>query len=454
MGNRLKNKASLESFSRRTENRVPIYVKHNLVIMKTRGFYLFLAYIATTLVLSAQENDKNDFAIKFGGFIKNDFFFDSRQTVAAREGHFLLWPAKPELDAEGKDINAVPSFNFLSIQTRLNASISAPKTFGVKTTGFIEGAFFGHTNADINGFRLRHAFLKLEWENTELLFGQFWNPLFIHTSFPDVVSFNTGCPFQPFSRNPQIRLTQSFGKLKVIAAANSQRDFASVGPAGASSVYLRNAAIPDLHLQVHYTIPIADKEAMLDVGGGAAYKKIVPELKTPQGYKTDAGVTGISFMGFAKARFKPLTMKAQYLLGQNVSDLLLIGGYGLSEVVDTEKGIAEYAPLQTQNAWLEIHTNGKEVQFGLFLGLSENLGATENLAEETNLTGFGTDIKTLYRISPRVIFNSGKARFALECEYTAANYGTIDLNQNSKGIPLNVEEVANLRLLFAVYLFL
>jgi hypothetical protein len=422
--------------------------------MKTRAYYLFLAFFATTLVLKAQEKNNDEFAIKFGGFIKNDFFLDSRQTVAAREGHFLLWPAKPDLDAEGKDINATPSFNFLSIQTRLNASISAPKTFGAKTSGFIEGAFFGHTNADINGFRLRHAFVKLEWENTELLFGQFWNPLFVHSSFPDVVSFNTGCPFQAFSRNPQIRFTQKFGGFKIIAAALSQRDFATVGPEGASSIYLRNSVVPDLHLQAHYTIAEPDAGWQFDFGGGAAYKRVIPELATTKSYKTDASVSGISYLGFAKAKFKPLTIKAQYLLGQNVTDLLLIGGYGISRIVDEEKGLVEYAPIQTQNTWLEIHTNGKEVQFGLFMGLSENLGAIENLAEETNPTGFGTDIKTLYRISPRIVYNVGRARFALECEYTAANFGSINLVENSRGIPVNTDEVANLRLLLAVYLFL
>ncbi len=422
--------------------------------MKARGFYLFLTFFTATLVLSAQEKDKDDFAIKFGGFIKNDFFYDTRQTVAAREGHFLLWPAKPKTDADGKDINATPSFNFLSIQTRLNTTISAPTAFGVKTTGFIEGAFFGHTNADINGFRLRHAFVNFEWNNSELLFGQFWNPLFVHSSFPDVVSFNTGCPFQAFSRNPQIRFTQKIGNIKLVAAALSQRDFANVGPAGASSVYLRNSAIPDLHLQAHFTMAVPDAGWQFDLGGGLAYKTIVPELITATEYKTDASVSGISYMGFAKAKLKPVTIKAQYLLGQNVTDLLLIGGYGISRIVDEEKGFVEYAPLQTQNTWIDIHTNGKQVQFGLFMGLSENLGATKNLAEETKTTGFGTDIKTLYRISPRVVFNSGRARFALECEYTVANFGSINLVENSKGIPVNTNEVDNLRLLLAVYLFL
>jgi len=38
--------------------------------------------------------------------------------------------------------------------------------------------------------------------------------------------------------------------------------------------------------------------------------------------------------------------------------------------------------------------------------------------------GLGTNIASLYRISPRVIYNSGKMRFALEFEYTVANYGS------------------------------
>ncbi len=39
------------------------------------------------------KTEENKFGVKFSGFVKNDFFYDTRQTVAAREGHFLLWPA-------------------------------------------------------------------------------------------------------------------------------------------------------------------------------------------------------------------------------------------------------------------------------------------------------------------------------------------------------------------------
>ena len=414
---------------------------------------LFLITFIVPFSITARETDNSDFGIKIGGFIKNDFFYDSRQTVSAREGHFLLWPSRPSLDGDNKDINEASSFNFLSIQTRLNATISAPDAFGVKTSGYVEGAFFGHTNADINGLRLRHAYVKFDWENSELLFGQFWNPLFVTSSFPDVVSFNTGCPFQPFSRNPQIRLTHTLGNVKIVAAALSQRDFASIGPGGASSAYLRNSVMPDLHMQVHYTNSDPGAGTQFTIGGGTAYKRIVPELITAQGYKTDAYVSGITYMGFARATLRLLTVKAQYLLGQNVNDLLSIGGYGISQITDPLRGIVEYAPLRTSSYWLDMHSNGQAIQFGVFLGLSENLGAINNLVEDPGITGLGTDIKSLYRIAPRIVFNSGKARFAIEGEYTGANFGSVNISENSRGIPVNIEEVNNLRLLLGVYLF-
>jgi len=421
--------------------------------MKRKALLLLILF-AISFGVGAQKKENNDVTFKLGGFIKNDFFYDTRQTVTAREGHFLLWPAKPSLDIENNDINDASSFNFLSIQTRLNLTIEAPVTYGFKTTGHVEGAFFGHSNPDINGFRLRHAFVKFEWENSEVLFGQFWNPLFVTSTFPDVVSFNTGCPFQAFSRNPQIRYTRTAGNFKIIAAALSQRDFANVGPQGTSSSYLRNAAMPDMHVQAHYSISNPDAGPKFIFGGGAAYKKIVPELVTAQNYKTSASVKGITYMGFARAVLQPVTIKAQYLMGQNVNDLLMIGGYGISQITDQAKGLVEYAPLRTNAYWLDVHTNGQAFQLGIFLGMSENLGATKDLVAGSTTTGMGTDIKSLYRISPRLIFNSGKARFAIECEYTGAKFGSVNTTENRKGIPVNVQDVSNLRLLLGVYLFI
>ncbi len=85
------------------------------------------------------------------GTTAREFFWDTRQVTTAREGHFLLWPSPIVLDANGVDLNASPSFNFLAVQSRLSGKITGPDAFGAKTSGMIEGAFFGQSAGDING---------------------------------------------------------------------------------------------------------------------------------------------------------------------------------------------------------------------------------------------------------------------------------------------------------------
>ena len=104
--------------------------------------YCFIALaLLCTAAVSAQEKEESKFGVTFSGFVKNDFFWDTRQTVAAREGHFLLWPTPLNLDENGEDINKQTSFNFLAIQSRLTAKFTGPDALGAKTSGLIEGDF-------------------------------------------------------------------------------------------------------------------------------------------------------------------------------------------------------------------------------------------------------------------------------------------------------------------------
>ena len=117
--------------------------------------------------------------------------------------------------------------------------------------GVVEADFFGNENAafvDANGFRLRHAYAQLSWKKTQLLFGQYWHPMFVPACYSEVISFNTGAPMQPFSRNPQLRLTRQLGRFSLIAVMAAQRDFTSPG----GSNVQRNAALPEFHLQLQY----------------------------------------------------------------------------------------------------------------------------------------------------------------------------------------------------------
>ena len=220
---------------------------------------ILLALIIVLPIISFSQDIKKEdkkeeskFKLKFSGFVKNDFFWDSRKTVDAREGHFLLWPKEAIEDPDGQDINDKANFNFLAIQTRLSLGFEGPDAFGAKVSAKIEGDFFAQANDNINLLRLRHAYIKMKWTNTELLFGQYWIPMFITSCFPGTISFNTGSPFQPFGRNPQIRITQKLGQVKFIAIASSQRDYSSRADAGISGEYLRNSALPELSAQIHF----------------------------------------------------------------------------------------------------------------------------------------------------------------------------------------------------------
>lgn len=413
---------------------------------------IFIVVFLLPVSVFSQDEGSSEWGISFSGFVKNDAFFDSRQIVSAREGHFLLWPAAEDLDINDNDANANSSFNMLAVQSRLSGTIKGPDAFGAKTSGTIEGDFFAQANDNINLFRMRHAFLKLDWGSTQLLFGQYWNPMFVTSCFPGTVSFNTGSPVQPFARNPQIRLTHSFGEFNLIAAALAQRDYTSRAPTP-SSEYLRNSGMPDMHLQMHYS------QSSLTAGAGIAYKKIVPRLKTNSDFKTDAGVSGLSAIAFAKLSLEPVTIKFEAVSGQNTADVLQISGFAVDEI-DPLTDERTYTPIRNLSLWTDIHTNGDKFQLGLFAGYLKNRGTSEEIANPLPgpgtpgiadyIMGLGTNIKSLYRVSPRVIFNSGKTRFALETEYTSATFGS---SWDDNAVPTDTHTIGNLRVLFSSYYF-
>lgn len=408
--------------------------------------HLFISVFALLSLLSiAQEQPK--FGITFNGFVKTDVIWDSRQTVAIREGHFLLYPANEQLDKNGDDINAKANFNILSIQTRLRGNITGPDALGAKTTGAFEGEFFGHSDADINGFRLRHAYVQLNWAKTELMIGQNWHPMFATNCFPEVVSFNTGAPFLPFTRNPQIRLTQQFSDFKIMLSAISQRDFVSNGPDGASSKYLRNSSMPNLNLRVEYEKKNTENGTTFLAGVSGNYKMLTPQLATSKNYKTYSKASSTAGMVYLKIVIPEISIKSGFIYAQDAHDLTMIGGYAVENITDTLKGIVEYAPIGTMSGWIDINTNNKVWQVGLFGGYSKNLGAGTDL--NGPFYSRGSNIEYLYRIAPRFIYNAGKFRISPEIEYTVAAYGTTQTD----GTVDQSKKIGNLRLLLGIYFF-
>jgi hypothetical protein len=410
------------------------------------GLLLAAAAFLSATAFAQTDQKPPAFGISFSGFVKTDILYDSRQTVNLREGHYLLFPKNDQLDKDGNDVNAASSFHILSVQTRLLGKITGPDAFGAKTSGLIEAEFFGTSDADINGFRLRHAYVKLAWPTTELLAGQFWHAMFITDSFPEVVSFNTGAPFQPFNRSPQIRLTQQIGRFSLVATALAQRDFVSNGPDGTSSAYARNASLPEFNLKAQYYWKCEGGcEFLFGLSGDLLTLK--PRLATSLGYKTDTTLTSTAWMAYVKYKTTAATVKAEAVYGENLHHLTMIGGYGVSEITDPVRGYESYAPLETLSLWAEVMTGGEKFQAGFFGGYAKNLGAKKTLTSTVYARGANIDL--LYRLAPRILFNSGKVRLAAEAEWTAAAYGTAD----AKGLVRDTKTFSNLRLLGAVYYF-
>ena len=433
--------------------------------MKLLFTSLALIIIISFSTKAQEKKEAPKYGITFSGFIKSDVFFDTRQTINIREGHFLVYPANEMLDSSGKDINAAPSFNMLSIQSRLTGKITGPDAFGAKTEGVMEADFFGNEFADAalkgnfvdgNGFRLRHGFVKLTWpQKNELLIGQFWHPLFNHNSFPGTVSFNTGVPFQPFSRNPQVRYTHKFGDLSAMACVLTQRDFTSVG----GSTPLRNSPMPEAQGQISYGTKNDSLKTELLVGVGGGYKILRPRLYTSKviggvtyNYKTDETVGSFSANVFVKYKFEPLTIKFQGVYGQNLQDVVMMGSYGVSDTTDMYHEFKKYEPVNTMSAWLDVNTNGKLWQVGLFGGYTQNLGTSKIInIDDGYKSSRGWNIKSVYRLAPRLVFIREKLEFATEVEFTSAAYGK---KVDNKGIVSDTKDIFNVRVLFAaIYKF-
>lgn len=437
--------------------------------MKKILLALMTVLIATKIVLSQttattttakpaeKKTDPSAWGIKLSGFIRNDVYYDSRQVVSARpasQGELLLYPANVSNDINGNDINAASSFTMLSIASRLTGIVTGPDAFGAKTSGIIEGEFFGNANGNENVFRLRHAYAKLDWATTQLGFGQYWHPMFVTDCYPGVISFNTGMPFQPFARNPQVRLTQKLGKeFNLILAAVSQiESFVSPGPTGsvalaastASSTYINDAVIPNLHAQLQY------KGKSVLLGAAIDYKELRPALSVASApgvatrVSTNEHVKGVSFEAYAKLTTKEVVAKAEYVSGQNLYDHLMIGGYlayGAAPAIT-------YKPTKLNSFWLDIAGTGKKVVPGVFFGYTKNNGAGAASAVASYTRGViagGASLDNVLRVAPRLEVISGKFKIGTEIEVTTAAYGTAGSDAKVTG---TTNSVTNTRVLF------
>ncbi len=411
--------------------------------MKKLFTTLLLSAALTAPAHSAIKIGEGDYTATIGGYVRTEMFFDTRENFEAREGHLMILPKMERLDLDNKDLNERFKTNLLSIQTRLNLKVTGPEVWGAKTSGYIEAEFFGTSDADVNGVRMRHAYIDMNWKSTSIRAGQTWHPLFDGEIFAGTISFNTGVPFQPFARAPQLRVTQNFTpELSLFGAISSNRDFSAFGPSGLSNNYLRNSGIPELSAGLKY------KTDAFTIGVNGEFKKQTPRTEytvaatpTAKTYRTEASVSSFAANTFIKFKSGDLLIKAMGMYGQNMNDMLMIAGYTVKAI--NANGDYEYTPFNMMSAWGDI-AYGKDIEVGIFFGYTKNLGTADSTignlgTTEKPITPYysryatgNKDVESAFRVSPRVIFTTGAFKIGAELEYTSATYGTMDnLDKNS-----------------------
>ncbi|MFC2103988.1 hypothetical protein ACFLS4_01385 [Bacteroidota bacterium] len=386
-----------------------------------RKLLIFLTIVFIPGILISQETEQKA-KVTLSGYVRYELFMDTYESVDTRDGEVYLYPLSENLDINDDDINKNLSLNMLGLQARPKIIATGLSAFGAEVTGVLEGDFLGVSQADSRMLRLRHGFLNLKWQKSQLLMGHYWHPMFVTECFPATVSMGAGVPFHVLNRAPQVRYTANLGsKFSLMGALLVHGYHKSVGPANAQ----RNSGLPDMQLQFKF------KNDYVFSSITAGYKFLKPRLVTDTlGVKTDEMIGSFNLAANAKFSFKPLTIKVEGIYGQNLTNFVMIGGYGASDDPYTVDDYG-YSNINTMSVWADFALNFDNIEVALFGGYSSNLSATDDyysltVKEIDQSYTRGETIKSIFRVSPRLIIKSGKVDFGLEYMLTGAVYGTLD----------------------------
>lgn len=394
------------------------------------------------------------------GFIRNYFTFDSRECIAGTGDLYFYMPkdeawnqAEDEQYISGverQDLNAVSSFRFLSLTTRVGLNIVDYKWRNTEFSGKIEADFFAgisnkpgdvkqtHAVSGTAQFRLRQAYVTLGWDSlkmsdkdfarVDLTIGQTWHPM--AADLCDVISLNSGAPFGPFNRSPQVKVDARLGKYVTLTGALLwQMQYNSIGPDGQSAEYILYSKTPEAYLGVS-----AQAKGFL-VRVGADVLSISPrhigKLNGVDVRVNDRITTASPFL-YLQYKKGEFSIKAKSIFAEAGEHMNLNGGYGVKAV--NPDGSYSYTPTRSSASWISIVYGGKvgaqedkhpqKMQGILFGGYVQNFGTKEALA---NASDFyyprANNMNRMWRLSPTLLYTVGKFQIGLEYEITSVQYG-------------------------------
>lgn len=388
--------------------------------------------LITLLVFGFLVCHSQEFEVSFHGYVGVDAALNTRESADARNRHIYLYPLPAKLNEEGEDLNSSGEFDIDAAHSRFGLDISGPVLAGFQTSAMIEGDFAGNGSGDSN-FRLRHAFVTFAKERWSLLGGQTWHPLFLTENFPATVNVNAGAPFHPLIRSPQLRLTWNASEnTQILFYLVDQNNFRSSG-FGFNST--EKAMFPELDIQLKWH----------SRGMFTAFTTGVKHLAVPETIESSFPVKKVTAWHSNASfnyRFSGITVKLEGIYGSNLSEMVMLGGVGKSLADE------EYLSLYTASLWTDVHTNEVEGwQPGLFAGYTANMGSHEEVEVIGELSRSEGRIASVFAISPRLKYITGKAWIGFEWLYTSAAWGT---QFDRYGVPEETKNYINNRLLLSL----
>jgi hypothetical protein len=195
---------------------------------------------------------------------------------------------------------------FTANSTRLNMTMKGPKLWGAQITGYVEVDFDANGGTTTQGLdplttgalRLRHAMIRLNWPETELMLGQYWG---YFSEFTPETAQDSGCQFvgSPTQRLAQVRVTQKFlGAFTVSGMVAKPTDAPAdeLAAAGTNTANGETSETPQLQGKIAYE---------KDLWGKAAFYGV------PRGFTAQLGA------GWQRARYRPGTSAAFTTFGFN-----------------------------------------------------------------------------------------------------------------------------------------
>ncbi len=376
----------------------------------------------------AQEEKPSHF--KLYGFIRNYMVADTRAVNAGTEDLYFYMPKGISIK-DGFDENAGFNWRFVSLTTRMGLDVSGYKWGSMGVSGKVEADFYC-LNGSVATLRLRQAFMKLAWDESPvtLTIGQAWHPM--AADMPHMNNLETGAPFNPFNRSPQLTADVKLGSnLTFTASLLYLNHYLPTGPGDVKSKDYYKYGLPELYMGLSYKDGGFLGRVGLDMTNIRPYRTHtdwrVADSSDPKTIEVKSLMTTFSPFIYAQYTKGLFQIKAKSILAQSGEHMNLLSGYGVHSFNDD--GTITYTPMQDWASFLSF-SYGKKFQVMAMLGYMKQLGTTADLTDNRLWMNKSADvhIQQALRATPTVAWNLGKFTVSLEYNLTAAEFGTGERN--------------------------